>query len=58
MGLGTLTPLFGVLLGFALVPKNAGALTTAAGLSFGVVLGTLLFFWLYNRYVPLVVKHA
>jgi len=58
IGLGTLTPLFGGLFVFGVVPNNAGAVATVAGFSFGFVLGTLLFLWLYNRYVPLVVKHA
>jgi len=58
IGLGTLTQLFGGLFAFGFVPVKAGGLATIAGFSFGVVLGTLLFFLLYNRYVPLVVKHA
>ena len=58
IGLGTLIPLFGGLLALGFVPEKAGGLATVAGVSLGVVLGTLLFFWVYNRYVPLMVKHA
>jgi len=58
IGLGTLTPVFGGLFVFGFVPTKAGGLATVAGFLFGVTLGTLLFLWLYNRYVPLVVKHA
>jgi hypothetical protein len=58
VGLGTLTPLFGVLLLIGVVPEGAGIIVSTALLSVGVVLGTLLFFWLYDSFVPLVVKHA
>ena len=58
ISLGTLTPLFGGLLALDLVPKNSGAVVAIVILALGAVLGTLLFFWLYDRYVPLVVKRA
>jgi hypothetical protein len=58
MVLGTVTPWIGGALAFGLLPKPAGAVEFLASFSFGFVLCTLLFLWLYNRYVPLVVKHA
>lgn len=58
IGLGTWTPLFSGLLALGLVPKNSGAVVAIVILAFGAVLGTLLFFWLYDRYVPLAVKRA
>jgi hypothetical protein len=58
ISLGTLIQLFGGLLAFSAIPQQAGAIASFVGAVLGVVLGTLLSLWLYNRYVPLVVKHA
>jgi hypothetical protein len=58
IGLGTVTPLVGGVLILGLIPKPASAVWFVSSFSVGVVMGTLLFFWLYNRFVPLVVKHA
>ncbi len=43
---------------FSLVPKPVDALGFVASFFSGFILGVVLFFWFYNRYVPLVMKSA
>ena len=58
IGLGTFTPYIGFVFALNLAPKPAGAASVLLSGLFGFGLGVVLFLWLYNRYVPLVVKHA
>lgn len=58
LAIGSITPLAGGLLALALLPKPAGFFTTVASIVSGLVLGGVVFLWLYNRFVPLVVKRV
>jgi hypothetical protein len=41
----------------SLAPRPTGLFAAVVGFSLGFVLRALLSLWLYNRFVPLVVKH-
>lgn len=58
LAVGSVTPLLGGLLALMLLPKPAGIIATVMISAPGLVLGGALFLWLYNRFVPLVVKRA
>ena len=58
MGIGSLTPWVSGFLVFNVVPKPVGAVVFIASFLSGFILGSVLFFWFYNRYVPLVIKRV
>lgn len=58
LALGSVTPLLGGVLALVLLPKPAGLFASAAAAVLGLLLGGAVFLWLYNRFVPLVVKRV
>lgn len=58
MGVGSLAPWVFGFLAFSVVPKPVGAVVFVVSFLSGFILGTVLFFWFYNRYVPLVIKRV
>lgn len=56
MGIGSLAPWVFGFLAFSVVPKPVSAVVFVASFLSGFILGLVLFFWFYNRYVPLVIK--
>lgn len=58
LALGSVSPLLGGLLALVLLPKPAGLFVSVVAAVLGLLLGGAVFLWLYNRFVPLVVKRV
>ncbi len=58
MGIGALAPWGFGFLAYSVVSKPTSALVFILSFFSGFILGTVLFFWFYNRYVPLVIKRV
>ena len=58
LAIGSVAPLLGGLLALSLLPKPAGTFASVVASAAGLLMGGVVFLWLYNRYVPLVAKRA